>query len=300
MKIESLAGLYEMHYSADKSEHTLKAYRLAWTTYKEFMSEKFNLVDEHSVIMNTTWSTAQMFKNWIIQKDLNPKTINNMLSGLRQYFNILLMDETIEKNPFSKVASMSTSSVDYQRPFLTEDEFEPLLETIGTKVKGKKQDAFELTSARDQLAVGILLSSGLRISELLNIKMGEIKEDGSLTVLGKGKKLREVRISQKNMARLHKYLEVRQQYAQEDCDNLFISRYGKKPSPQSFNKNLKGYLDRAGLDTEVSAHSLRKSCATRYLRNGVDINRIAKMLGHSNIATTQIYAKAAEEMDFID
>lgn len=300
MKIESLAGLYEMHYSADKSEHTLKAYRLAWTTYKEFMSEKFNLVDEHSVIMNTTWSTAQMFKNWIIQKDLNPKTINNMLSGLRQYFNILLMDETIEKNPFSKVASMSTSSVDYQRPFLTEDEFEPLLETIGTKVKGKKQDAFELTSTRDQLAVGILLSSGLRISELLNIKMGEIKKDGSLTILGKGKKLREVRISQKNIARLHKYLEVRQQYAQEDCDNLFISRYGKKPSPQSFNKNLKGYLDRAGLDTEVSAHSLRKSCATRYLRNGVDINRIAKMLGHSNIATTQIYAKAAEEMDFID
>ena len=94
MKIESLAVLYEMHYSADKSEHTLKAYRLAWTTYKEFMSEKFNLVDEHSVIMNTTWSTTQMFKNWIIQKDLNPKTINNMLSGLRQYFNILLMDET--------------------------------------------------------------------------------------------------------------------------------------------------------------------------------------------------------------
>ena len=102
------------------------------------------------------------------------------------------------------------------------------------------------------------------------------------------------------MARLHKYLKVRQQYAQEDCDNLFISRYGKKPSPQSFNKNLKGYLDRAGLDTSVSAHGLRKSSATKYLRNGVDINRIAKMLGHSNIATTQIYAKAAEEMDFID
>lgn len=298
MKIENLAELYEMHYP-DNSECTLRTYKHGWNTYKAFMQENYQLEQEQDIIDNTNWSTAQLFKNSLVKKGLNPKSVNATLSGLRSYFDLLIYTQAINENPFKKIKSESTKSVSYERAFLVEEEFSVLLDTIATKEKGRKQDGFELTSARDQLAVGILLSCGLRIHELLNIKIDEIQPNGELVVLGKGKKLRKVKISDTNMGRLKNYLEVRKQYAQEECDSLFVSRYGKKITPQSFNKNLKKYLERANLDTNVSAHGLRKSSATNYLRNGVDIARISKMLGHESIATTQIYAKASEELDFI-
>lgn len=298
MKIENLAELYEMHYP-ENSKCTLRTYQRGWDTFKSFMKENFQLEQEQDIIENTNWSSAQLFKNSLVKKGLNPKTVNNTLSGLRSYFDLLFYIQAINENPFKRVKPESTKSVTYERPFLEGEEFDILLETIATKEKGKKQDGFELTSARDQLAVGILLSCGLRIHELLNIKVGDIQPNGELIVLGKGNKLRLVKIGDSNMARLQNYLEVREWYAQDECEDLFISRYGKGMSPQSFNKNLKKYLERAGLDTNISAHGLRKSSATNYLREGVDIARISKMLGHANISTTQIYAKASEELDFI-
>lgn len=300
MKIENLAELYEMHYFGEKSTHTLKNYQQGWLMFKEFAKEQYQLTQEQDIIDNATWSMGQLFKNSLIRKGFNPKTINTILSGLRSYFNFLVRDKVINVNPFSEIESVSTKNVTYERPYLESEEFDILLETIATKEQGRKQDGFELTSARDQLAVGILLSCGLRIHELLNIKLDEIQPNGDLQVLGKGKKLRTVRISNSNMARLETYLKVRKQYAQDECEELFISRYGKGMSPQSFNKNLKKYLERAGLDTNVSAHGLRASSATNLLRKGVRVTKIAEMLGHSDIKTTIAhYAKESNDYDFL-
>ena len=299
MKITNLSELYDLHFP-EKSENTLASYRKSWNNYKNFMKEKFNITTDEKAIEETNWSSAQLFKNELIKKGLNPKTVNNQLSGLRSYFNFLINSQVVQDNPFVKIEGASTKCVDYERPYLVQDEFETLLNTIMTKEKGRKQDCFELTSHRDLLAVGILLTCGLRISELLNIKVGDIKENGSLEVLGKGKKLRRVVIGSKNLQRLAEYLEIREQYVMEDCDYLFISKYGKRPSPQSFNKNLKKYLDRADLDTSVSAHGLRASSATNYLREGVRPTQIAKLLGHSDVKTTlKHYAKEDDNFDFI-
>lgn len=300
MKIENLAELYEMHYFGEKSDNTLKNYQQGWEMFKEFAKEQYQLIQEQDIIDNVTWSMGQLFKNSLIKEGFNPKTINTVLSGLRSYFAFLVRDKVIEINPFKEVESVSTKSVTYERPYLESEEFDILMTTIATKEEGKKQDNFELTSTRDQLAVGILLSCGLRIHELLNIKVGDIQPNGDLMVLGKGKKLRKVKISESNMIRLRTYMYVREDYAQEDCEELFISRYGKKTTPQSFHKNLKKYLQRAGLDTNISAHGLRASAATNLLRKGVRVTKIAEMLGHSDVKTTIThYAKESNDYDFL-
>ena len=265
------------------------------------MQEKFNCQTEDEIIKSTDWLQAQTFRNSLIDKGLNPKTINNTLSGLRSYFKFLILAREIEVNPFRDIEQVSTKSVEeYERPYLEESEFEVLINTIKSQDAVKRQQNFDLTSTRDALAVGIMLKAGLRVSELLSIKENDIDEEtGIVSVLGKGNKRRNVKIGQDNIQRLREYKYVRKAYTQSDY--LFINRYGKQITRQALNKNLKSYLDRAGLNMQISAHGLRKSCASSHLRNGVRVTQVAKLLGHSDIKTTlKHYAKESDEFDFID
>ncbi len=295
-----LINEFKLHY-ADKSENTLKRYEKSVKEFYEFMTAKRGCQTEEEIVNKTDWSCCQMFRNGLIAKDLNPKTVNNYLSGLRTYFNFLVLTRRIDKNPFTQVEQVSTKSVaEYDRPYIEGQDFDKLIQTIQTKVVGKKQDAFELTSTRDSLAVSILLTCGLRISELLNIKDGDIDENtGVLTVLGKGRKVRKVKIGTDNLTRLQEYLYVRKTYSQ--CDYLFVNRYGNKITPQAMNKNLKKYLERAGLNTDVSPHGLRHSCASKYINEGVLPVNVQKLLGHSSLDTTmKYYVTVKDDFNFIN
>lgn len=295
-----LINEFKLHY-ADKSENTLKRYEKSVKEFYEFMATKRGCQTEEEIVNKTDWSCCQMFRNGLIAKNLNPKTVNNYLSGLRTYFNFLVLTRHIEKNPFTQVEQVSTKSVaEYDRPYIEGQDFDKLIQTIQTKVVGKKQDAFELTSTRDSLAVSILLTCGLRISELLNIKDGDIDENtGVLTVLGKGRKVRKVKIGTDNLTRLQEYLYVRKSYSK--CDYLFVNRYGNKITPQAMNKNLKKYLERAGLNTDVSPHGLRHSCASKYINEGVLPVNVQKLLGHSSLDTTmKYYVTVKDDFNFIN
>jgi site-specific recombinase XerD len=295
-----LINEFKLHY-ADKSENTLKRYEKSVKEFYEFMATKRGCQTEEEIVNKTDWSCCQMFRNGLIAKNLNPKTVNNYLSGLRTYFNFLVLTRHIEKNPFTQVEQVSTKSVaEYDRPYIEGQDFDKLIQTIQTKVVGKKQDAFELTSTRDSLAVSILLTCGLRISELLNIKDGDIDENtGVLTVLGKGRKVRRVKIGTDNLTRLQEYLYVRKSYSK--CDYLFVNRYGNKITPQAMNKNLKKYLERAGLNTDVSPHGLRHSCASKYINEGVLPVNVQKLLGHSSLDTTmKYYVTVKDDFNFIN
>ena len=286
---------------ADKSKNTMANYTKSILDFYQFMQEKFNCQTEDEIIKSTDWLQAQTFRNSLIDKGLNPKTINNTLSGLRSYFKFLILAREIEVNPFRDIEQVSTKSVEeYERPYLEESEFEVLINTIKSQDAVKRQQNFDLTSTRDALAVGIMLKAGLRVSELLSIKENDIDEEtGIVSVLGKGNKRRNVKIGQDNIQRLREYKYVRKAYTQSDY--LFVNRYGNQITRQALNKNLKSYLDRAGLNMEISAHGLRASCATSHLRNGVRVTQVAKLLGHSDIKTTlKHYAKESDEFDFID
>lgn len=295
-----LVEKFNMLYT-DKSRNTMENYTKSVLDFYKFMQDKFNCQTEDEIIKSTDWLQAQTFRNSLIDKGLNPKTINNTLSGLRSYFKFLILAREIEVNPFRDIEQVSTKSVEeYERPYLEESEFEVLINTIKSQDAVKRQQNFDLTSTRDALAVGIMLKAGLRVSELLSIKENDIDEEtGIVSVLGKGNKRRNVKIGQDNIQRLREYKYVRKAYTQSDY--LFVNRYGNQITRQALNKNLKSYLDRAGLNMQISAHGLRKSCASSHLRNGVRVTQVAKLLGHSDIKTTlKHYAKESDEFDFID
>lgn len=291
---------FKLHYP-DKSVLTMETYAKAIKDFYAFMQDRYKYATEEEIIIKANWSTCQLFRNNLINKELHPKTINVYLSGLRTFFSFLVKSRKIGENPFQEVESVSTKSVaEYERPYLEGNEFEQLLEATRLEIVGKKQDNFDLTSTRDSLAVGIMLKAGLRISELLSIKADDIDENtGRVKIVGKGNKVREVVIGTDNLQRLREYKYVRQSYAQTEY--LFVNRYGKHITRQAMHKNLKSYLDRAGLDLEISCHGLRKSCASDLLRKGVRPTQVAQLLGHSNLETTlKHYAKESSEFDFID
>ncbi len=144
---------------------------------------------------------------------------------------------------------------------------------------------------RDRAMLEVVYSSGLRVSELLSLTRGQINfEKGILTIAGKGGKMRQVPIGDFALEYLNKYLnEARNQNPGKKDKHIFLNLRGKPISRQYFFMCVREYALCAGIETDISPHTLRHSFATHLLENGAELRAVQEMLGHSNIATTQIY-----------
>ena len=144
---------------------------------------------------------------------------------------------------------------------------------------------------RDRAMLELMYSSGLRVSELLNLERRKVNLDrGIVTIFGKGSKERKVPIGDFALEYVNKYiLEARNKNIGKDSKYLFLNRYGKPLSRQYFFKQVKKYALLAGIESTVSPHTLRHSFATHLLENGAQLRAVQEMLGHANLATTQIY-----------
>lgn len=165
---------------------------------------------------------------------------------------------------------------------LSVEEVEALLDTPDiTKPEG----------LRDKAMLELMYSSGLRVSELLSLERRKINlERGVVTVFGKGSKERKVPIGDFALEYVNKYIvEARRKNVGKDSKYLFLNRYGKPLSRQYFFKQIKKYALLAGIETTISPHTLRHCFATHLLENGAQLRAVQEMLGHVNIATTQIY-----------
>ena len=165
---------------------------------------------------------------------------------------------------------------------LSVEEVEALLDTPDiTKPEG----------LRDKAMLELMYSSGLRVSELLSLERRKINlERGIVSVFGKGSKERKVPIGDFALEYVNKYInEARRKNPGKDTKYLFLNRYGKPLSRQYFFKQIKKYALLAGIETPISPHTLRHCFATHLLENGAQLRAVQEMLGHVNIATTQIY-----------
>ena len=145
---------------------------------------------------------------------------------------------------------------------------------------------------RDKAMLETMYASGLRVSELLNLELSRINfNTGIITVIGKGDKMRKVPVGDFALDYIIKYVEeVRNKMKKKAKDRyLFLSKYGKKLSRQYFFKMVKKYAEQAGITTSISPHTLRHSFATHMLENNADLRVVQELLGHANIATTEIY-----------
>jgi len=150
---------------------------------------------------------------------------------------------------------------------------------------------------RDRAMLEVMYSSGLRISELLNLTMRQINfQRGMLRIVGKGNKERIVPIGDYALEYLNKYItEGRRKNINKNSDYVFLNRYGEPLSRVYFFKQVKKYAKEAGIKEEISPHTLRHCFATHMLENGAELRAVQEMLGHANIATTQIYTNISSK-----
>ena len=219
-------------------------------------------------------------EKFILSLNLEPSSISNYLSSFKAFYNYYIKTNKISNNPIDLI---DTPKLIKKLPvFLTVEEIDKLLEI-------EIKDAF---SARNKSILELLYSSGLRISELINLEFKNIDlNECIIRVMGKGSKERIVPINDIAIEYLKIYVKDYRKYLVKNEQNnyLYLNNHGKKMTRQGVFKMIKKEATIKGIKKDVSPHTLRHSIATHMLLNGANLRIIQEFLGHSDISTTQIY-----------
>jgi integrase/recombinase XerD len=227
------------------------------------------------------------FARRLSREGLNPKSIARALNAVRMFFRYLIVERVVAEDPTASIRAPRTWK---SLPrFLTLQEVDDLLGA---------PDASSPLGLRDAAMVELLYASGLRVSELVSLRVRDLNLDvGYLSCLGKGSKERLVPMGRKAADRLRAYLERARPGLLKGASSpsLFLNSRGRPISRQGFWKILKKYGREAGVRGRLSPHVLRHSFATHLLERGADLRSVQMMLGHADISTTQIYTHINRE-----
>lgn len=198
------------------------------------------------------------------------------LSSIRGFFKFLAMEGHISADPTANLATLGKTF--YLPRFLNSAEIETLLSAPNVETN---------TGLRDRTIFEVMYACGLRVSELANLKLGEIDlESGVVTTTGKGSKTRKIPIGGSAIEWLRRYFAVRK--PKERVEKLFLGERGRPLDRHAIHRIIKDHAEKCGFEG-VSAHTLRHSFATHLVQNDADIRSVQQMLGHADISTTQIY-----------
>lgn len=223
---------------------------------------------------------------------VSAKSLARHLSAMRGFFKFLVRERAIARDP--------TELVDRPRQarrlpkVLSPEEVLRLLDAATRVPTDKPSPSVLFRSVRDRAMLMLLYSSGLRVSELVGLRVQDVdRVRGVVSPLGKGDKRRLVPIAQPALAALDAYLEVRSSRRGLRGDVLFIARGSKALTRQAVFKYVRKYASAAGIPRALSPHKLRHSFATHLLAGGADLRSVQAMLGHADITTTEIYTHVA-------
>ena len=231
-------------------------------------------------------SAVSKYIDFLSRKGRKPTTIARKISALKRFFAYLKQSGRITTNPVNAVSAPRISR--YHPSYLSASDIARVIETIG---KSRADAARPLSSARDRAMIELLYGSGLRISELISLRLKDIEfEAGFIRVEGKGNKQRLVPIGDFAARALKLYLESRSpQKVQADSPLAFPNVRGKLLSRVAVWKMIRRRVVAAGITKPVSPHTFRHSFATHMLEGGADLRVVQEMLGHADISTTQVY-----------
>jgi integrase/recombinase XerC len=226
--------------------------------------------------------TIREFLAYLYGQNYTKSTTARKLATLRSFYKFVMRRGLISVNPLSTIR---TPKQEKRLPKCLElEQIQKLLDTPG--------DA-DVLAARDKAILEVLYSSGIRVSELVELEMADIDlQEGVLRVKGKGRKDRLTPIGSQAIKALGRYFEFRQQEAKTPgplTGRVFLNKHGSSLSTRSVRRKLDKYLSMAGLDPGISPHTLRHSFATHLLNNGADLRSVQELLGHQSISTTQVY-----------
>jgi integrase/recombinase XerC len=227
--------------------------------------------------------TIREFLAYLYGQNYTKSTTARKLATLRSFYKFLIRRGQVSVNPLSTIR---TPKQEKRLPkCLDLDQVQKLLEAPG--------DA-DILSARDKAMLEVLYSSGIRVSELVELEMADMDlQEGVLRVKGKGRKDRMTPIGSQAIKALQKYFQMRNADSKcqqsRDAARVFLNKHGEALSTRSVRRKLDKYLVSAGLDPGISPHTLRHSFATHLLNNGADLRSVQELLGHQSLSTTQIY-----------
>lgn len=255
-------------------------------TRNAYLSDLIQLAEQNHTPMPEWHSEdiAAVLLN-LTQQGKSPRSIARALSALRSFFKFLREQKLRTDNP---VALHKTPKVGRSLPKdLSEQDVDALIQAPNTDTA---------LGLRDRAMLEVLYASGLRVSELLNLRLELINlNQGYLRVLGKGNKERLVPLGQQACQWVERYLnEARSQLYKTNTDYLFLTQHGGIMSRQNFWYAIKRYALQAGIQAELSPHTLRHAFATHLLNHGADLRVVQMLLGHSDLSTTQIYTHVAQ------
>lgn len=220
------------------------------------------------------------------QAGLQARSLARLISALKSFYRFLVLDGLVKKDPSANLSSPKTWMT--LPKYLTVQEVEDLL---------RQPDDKDLHGLRDRAMLEVLYATGLRVSELIQLKPKDLNLDnGYLICRGKGGKERVVPLGKSAAVVTKRYIEeARPQLQKKPTEALFLTRLGDPFTRQGFWKTLREYARKAGLASKISPHILRHSFATHLLERGADLRSVQLMLGHSQITTTQIYTHVSRE-----
>lgn len=264
--------------------------QLTNVTIKDYKDDFKKFLYYFPNIKDTSELSKEDFNNFTFNQsidDLSEKTISRRITFLKEFY-IFLESEGIVKEDI--VDNIEMPKTPKKLPvYLTKEEVDRLLNVIPLNNKN---------NIRNKAMIEIMYCSGLRVSELCNLRIKQVNvNERIISVIGKGKKERSIPIREESLKYLLLYInEVRNKLKLiVDKSYVFLNSKGKKISRQYFFVEIRKYAKMAGIDKEIHPHSLRHSFATHLLENGADLRVVQELLGHTNIETTQIYTHLTNE-----
>jgi len=262
-----------LRYEKKYSSKTIDSYIRDLNSFNDFLIR--------DKIKNVDYKVIRDYLLFMYNKKYGARTISRNLSSLRSFYKYQINKGLIDNNP---CALISNPKLEKKLPnFLSYNEVEDIIESASKDSKN---------GLRNELILELLYSTGMRVSEVVNIKIKDINfSDNQILVLGKGSKERIVLFGDKLKVLLKEYLDIRV----SDSDYLIVNKYGKKMTTRSIEEIVKKVVKLEGIKNKVTPHTIRHTFATHMLNHGADLKVVQELLGHENLKTTEIYTHVSNE-----
>lgn len=259
------------------SQHTVKSYQNDLNQFEQYAQQQFN-------ISSLSEATQLMIRSWVLSlmdEGTSARTVNRKIASLRSFYKFLLKRESITKDPTQKIKSLKVKK---ELPgFANEEEFSTFLDRLVF------EDSFE--GKTEQIILELLYGTGIRLSELLGLKVSDFKSsESTIKVLGKRNKERIIPVSERLNELLKNLIaEKNHVFSHDQNSYLIVNKNGGQAYPMMIYRIVRKYLNQVPSLDKKSPHALRHTFATHLLDKGADLNAVKDLLGHSSLAATQVY-----------
>ena len=258
------------------SNNTVKAYEADISSFFQWLDNEDlkykNLQEDH----------INQYISFLFKRKMRSSSVNRKISSIKSFYIFLVKRNFVKNSPLNDLVTPKQEK--YLPESMSEAEVDKLLNSpdVSNKIEN-----------RDKAMIEMLYATGMRISELVNLKMTDVDMKRCVVkVFGKGSKERLVPFGETALDSLRSYLNEREQSSSKE---IFLSNRGKKMTRVAFWQRVKVYLIRENLKNSISPHTLRHAFATHLLNRGADLRSVQLLLGHSDLSTTQIYTHIAKQ-----